>query len=136
MRINGRRGLMSAELSDLEWRNVKQCYANEIAYGMRTIDHEDQRESWAGYKGSWGEIGTGPAMWQGRMNNWKNAEGVLLDGPYPDFRNSPYWIKQPDGTYLFTPSLFKAGIISKKSDSFLADSQWFLVHKQEPTDHK
>lgn len=124
---------MSAELSDLEWRNITQCYENEIAYGMRTIDHKDQAYSWAGYTGSWGRIYTGPDMWQGRMSKWENAEGILLDKDYPDFRNSPYWIKQSDGTYLFTPSLFKAGIISKERN---ADSQWFLVHKQEPTDHK
>ena len=124
---------MSAELSDLEWRNVKQCYANEIAYGMRAIDHEDQGRSWAGYAGSWGGIQAGPAL-MGSLNCiWKNAEGVLLDESYPDFRHSPYWIKLPDGPYLFTPSLFKAGIIFRNPD---ADSQWFLVHKQEPTDHK
>ena len=134
MRINGRRrGLMSAELSDLVWRNVKQCYIGEIAYGMRTIDHPDQTNSWARYSGSWGLVSAGPAMWGGRMYEWKNAEGVILNKDYPDFRKSPYWIKQPDGTYLFTPSLFKAGKISFNPN---ADSQWFLVHKQEPTDHK
>ena len=133
MRINGRRGLMSAELSDLEWRNIKQCYVNEIAYGMRAIDHEDQGYSWAGYKGSWGGIQAGPDKVGVRNYIWKNAEGVILSNSYPDFRNSPYWIKLPDGTYLFTPSLFKAGIISYNPK---ADSQWFLVHKQEPTDHK
>ena len=127
---------MSAELSDLEWRNIKQCYENEIAYGMRAIAKYDPGKSWAGYKGSWGQIRTGPAMWQGRMNEWINAEGVILDKSYPDFRNSPYWIKLPDGTYLFTPSLFKAGIISRNQNNQNADSQWFLVHKQEPTDHK
>ena len=133
MRINGRRGLMSAELSDLEWRNIKQCYVNEIAYGMRAIDHEDQGYSWAGYKGSWGLINAGPAILGVRNYIWKNAEGVMLNVNYRDYRNSPSWIKLPDGTYLFTPSLFKAGIISGQP---LADSQWFLVHKQEPTDHK
>ena len=134
MRINGRRrGLMLAELSDLEWRNVKQCYTGEIAYGMRAIDHKDQGDSWAGYTGSWGQINTGPEMYSNRMTQWNNANGVWMDKDYPDFRKSPYWIKQPDGTYLFTPSLLKAGAIKFNPR---ADSQWFLVHKQEPTDHK
>ena len=133
MRINGRRGLMSAELSDLEWRNVKQCYTGEIAYGMRAIDHADQGFSWAAYSGSWGRVQAGPDMYENRNYDWLNAEGVILDKNYRDYRNSPYWIKQPDGTYLFTPSLLKAGAINFNP---LADSQWFLVHKQEPTDHK
>lgn len=132
MRINGRRGMILQAWDDLEWRNVKQCYDGEIAYGMRTIDHTDQYHSWAGYNGSWGEISTGPDMFIGRMSKWESAEGVLLDADYPDFRKSPYWVKQPDGTYLFTPSLFKAGKIFQNSS---ADSQWFLVRKSEPIKH-
>lgn len=132
MRINGRRGMMQTELCDLEWRNVKKCYVGEIAYGMRTIHHADQAYSWAGYYGSWGIIMAGPDMYSGRMSKWKSAEGVLLDADYPDFRKSPYWIKQPDGTYLFTPSLFKAGEINYERS---ADSQWFLVRKLEPIKH-
>ena len=134
MRINGRRGLMSAELSDLEWRNVKDCYIGEIAYGMRAIDHADRSESWAGYSGSWGQVLAGPAIYAGSNYVWINAEGVKLNKNDRDYRNSPYWIKQPDGTYLFTPSLFKAGKIDSLQRR--ADSQWFLVHKQEPTAHK
>lgn len=132
MRINGRRMLMGAEMDDLEWRNVKQCYLGEVAYGVKVLPRTIYEDWWSGYTGSWGvvTVRTTPSLhdkcvWEDGHNNYLYLGTDLTD--------SPYLVKQDDGTYLFTPTLYRAGKINYSS---AAVNEYYIVRKSEPIKHK
>lgn len=121
------------ELADLEWRNVKDCYLGETAYGIKVFPGTADEGWGSGYKDYdiWGviTIRTTPSLenkfiWQDK-NNKTYYRGNNLT-------NSPFFIKQSDGTYLFIPTLLIKGKINYDS---AAVNEYYLVKKSEPIKH-